>query len=651
MNTTRIKQIELAVFLSFLALLPVALVTEFPNPFITTKLIFAVLSLGLVYILKGIRNIIQGGSGVSFHTTLFDVPVLLLAGAYVASAFTTTPNKMDAFWSPGTAAFIVIGALAYFAVTQLSERAKELTTFALIAGGSILAFVNLLVLTGIFKGMQSLPGFMRSDSFTPIGSVLSLVIFLVAILPLSLHLVIRTKDVLVKAIAGVASVVCVLALLTGFVTLTRGWKDAQLPTLQSSWVVATETLKEKPLFGAGPGNYLSAYSRFVPLSNNRTEQWSVRYATARNFYLTVITETGLFGFAALVILMFAVYKKARTGMKDTNLLSHVPFIVIAVALAFFPATPTLMVLLFVILAIPVNGHVIRLFHNSEHPTLEGKVANIIISAPVILGVIVASFLTLKAGYGEMIYQNAIDAIAKQEGKNAYETLRKAIQISPYSDRYHVSYAQLNLALANAIAQKKELTAEERTTIGQLIQQSIREARVAVVLNRQRASNWETLASIYRAVMPLAKGADQFAVQTYAQTIALDPTNPNTRLALGSIYYGLKRYEEAIDIYKLAVVAKPDLANARYNLAIAYRDNGQYDRSLAELSQALTLVKQGSKDYDIVKKEIENVQSKAPKKDQPKSGDDIKAPETATDSAKLNPPIDIPEDAKPPASDE
>ncbi len=124
------------------------------------------------------------------------------------------------------------------------------------------------------------------------------------------------------------------------------------------------------------------------------------------------------------------------------------------------------------------------------------------------------------------------------------------------------------------------------------------------LPRQRSGNWAALAGIYRAVIPLAKGADQFAVQTYAQAITLDPLNPNTRLSLGGIFYGLKRYEEAIDVFKLTVSVKPDLANSHYNLAIAYRDNSQYDKATGELSAALTLVAKDSADYNAIKKEMD-----------------------------------------------
>jgi cytochrome c-type biogenesis protein CcmH/NrfG len=204
-----------------------------------------------------------------------------------------------------------------------------------------------------------------------------------------------------------------------------------------------------------------------------------------------------------------------------------------------------------------------------------------------------------------------------------------------------------LALANAVAQKKEFIIEDRNIIGQLVQQAIREAKSAVALNPTRSTYWETLAAIYRSVIPLAKDADQFAIQSYIQAIALDPTNPNLRVALGGIFYNAKRYDDAIDIYKLAVVAHPKHSNSLYNLAIAYREAGQYDKAVERLTQLQTIVAKDSEDYKLVAKELENVKSKQPKKETTEQTQNLTTPDTKQNV--LEPKIELPTDATPPAT--
>jgi len=128
----------------------------------------------------------------------------------------------------------------------------------------------------------------------------------------------------------------------------------------------------------------------------------------------------------------------------------------------------------------------------------------------------------------------------------------------------------------------------------------------VTLNKDRSSNWENLGNIYQSVMAFAKGADNYALQSYSQAIFLDPINPNLRIKLGGIYYSQKKYEEAIDIFKLATLAKSDYANAHYNLSLAYKENKDFTKAKDEMNIVLKLIGKNSKDYDLALKELEKI---------------------------------------------
>ncbi len=101
----------------------------------------------------------------------------------------------------------------------------------------------------------------------------------------------------------------------------------------------------------------------------------------------------------------------------------------------------------------------------------------------------------------------------------------------------------------------------------------------LALNPPRSGNWELLADTYRAIIPLAEGSDQFAIQSYNQAIALDPINPNLRIKLGGVFFALGDYDSAIEAFRTAVLAKPDLANSHFNLAVAYREVGEIDKAV------------------------------------------------------------------------
>ncbi len=623
------------------------------NPVVTAKLILLALALAFVVVLKAVRNLTSKTKGLVFATSSLDLPIILLAISYIVSGYLVTPNRLEAFWLPGSASFVVGGAILYFIIRQLTERGRIAIRLGLLGGGSLLAFYSVLSASGILKSIQSFPEYLKSDAFTPAGSVFVSAIIFIAIAPIAIDLILHAEKYVIKVGAGVAAGLFVLAFVISLSGAIKNWNETQLPTMATSWVVATESLKLSPFTGVGSGNYLSAFSRFIPISYNATPQWSIRFSNANNFYLTAITETGLIGLASLVVLLIAFYKVARKSTTDGSIFEYVPAALLLVALLIFPGTPVLVVLLFTLLALTGRTHIVHLFtpaHEAATASTEGKFATNVTAVPFIAVALFSLFLVSREARAEITFQRSLNAVTAQDGKLAYDTLQSAINQSPYNDRFHLTYSQLNLLLANTITQKKELTDDDKNTISQLVQQAVREGRVAVALNSDRSGNWVNLGSIYRAVIPLAKGADQFALQTYSQAVVLDPINPNVRVALGGVYYGLKRYEEAIDVFRLATSAKPDFANAHYNLAIAYRDNGQYDKALAELTGTLSLVQKDSTDYQAIQKEIENVKSKAPQKAAaPVQTDNLTPPTKIDENKNLDEKIALPTDATPEAA--
>jgi tetratricopeptide (TPR) repeat protein len=274
---------------------------------------------------------------------------------------------------------------------------------------------------------------------------------------------------------------------------------------------------------------------------------------------------------------------------------------------------------------------------------------ILISLPFIIAVLAFFFYASRALAAEIKFKKSLDALVANQGTQTYDLMREAINTNPFVDRYHASYSLVNLILANSIAQNENITDQDRDTIAQLIQQAIREAKAVVTLNPQRAGNWELLASTYRAIIPFAEGADQFAVQTYNQSIVLDPINPNLRIALGGLHYALGDYDTAIRVFELATFTKPDHANAHYNLAVAYREKGDIQKSVNEITLVLSLVDRNSDDYELVRTELENLEKRLPA--ETAEGTETLTPPQPAEEPVIQPPLELPEEAEPPAAPE
>ena len=618
-------------------ILPLAVLPVFPNYFETIKLAVLAGTVVLILVLKSIRSISTGS--LSYATGNFDLPVVGLASAVLLSAILKTPNKMEAFFLPGNATIIIASVLLYFLINHLPEHNKKNLLLVLITSAAATALVSLFSFFGVFSKIPQLPEIFKQKLFNTLGSPLYVAIFLGATVPSAIYFLIKEKAVALKMyLAG-----CLTLILVGLGILIYNLVPpaGQMPIfadLSSSWAVAIDTLKESPLLGVGPSNYLTAFNRFRPLSLNASPNWNLRFTTGSNFYFTILTEVGLLGFAFLIVIVFWLVKNRREFMEN---LAFPSLVTLLIALAVFPPGSFLIVLMFALLALnsKARRETLGFFSN--------KLPLFLATMPTIAGsifLIYYSYILLSA---EATFNKSLNALNKNDGKATYDLMVKAISQNPSVDRYHASFAQVNMALARAAAQKKDLTDADRNTISQLIQQAINQGKAAAALNPQRSQNWEILAGIYREIMAFAKGADAFTVQTYSQAISLDPTNPNLRIALGGVYYALGNYDDAIDAFKLATFAKPDLANAHYNLAIAYREKKDIERAIAEMKVVLTLVQKDSADYKLAQTTLEELEKNKPA---PKvsEGQGSLTPPQATEPA-VEPPLTLPQEATPPSS--
>ncbi len=642
-----------------LALFGVFVLFNNTSPFIISKEIVLVSGTSLLILIWVVKMVLKGS--LTFHHGRFDLGILLVALSYLATTFLATPNKMEAYLLPGTTTFVLAGTVLYFLINQFDQKTKHGGLVALFVSGLVLSLASLLSSLNAFSKIPQLPALARDPSFNLMGGAIPSIVILTAILAFSIGLLIKEKETVKKVFYGVSIMAMVFALVVLISTTLPGKVTSpRFISTQNSWEVAVDSLKRSPLLGVGPANYLTAFNLFRPISYNQTDLWQVRFATASNFYFTLITETGFIGLFALTILFIAIYKYLRHDLKFTktseNLsqnLEKLSVVVLVLLFAFLPITPAVFVYLLILLGIYSGSEHksanLNVTGNHTESSISSRAPAIIVGLPFVVGVLAVVFFGAKVLKAESTFAKSLLALSKNDAQATYDLMNRSINQNPKVDRYHAGFAQVNMALANSIAGKKDITDSDRSTITQLVQQAISEGKATVSLNPTRSGNWEMLSQIYRSIMPFAQGADQFTVQTYTQAIALDPINPNLRIALGGVYYSLGNFDAAIEAFKLAVLAKPDLANAHYNLAVAYREKKDYDNAIAEMNNVISLVKRDSQDYQVAKQSLDDLQSKK-KAAAPASSENLTPPPT-TEPSNIKPPISLPDEANPPAAQE
>jgi tetratricopeptide (TPR) repeat protein len=240
-----------------------------------------------------------------------------------------------------------------------------------------------------------------------------------------------------------------------------------------------------------------------------------------------------------------------------------------------------------------------------------EVFHYLVIIPLLIVVIVSGYFLARSYLGEMHIRLALNAAAAGRGNDAYINIAKAISYNPRKDNYHTLLARTNIALANNLEEKKNLSDKDKQTIQSLILQAVNASKTASeTLNPLNVENWETRAFVYGTLRAATKDAFDLEIKSYNTAIRLDPTNPVLRVSAGGAYFAKEDYLSAGNLFAQAVNLKPDYANAHYNLGFALANLKSYDRAVQELQLAQKLISKDSQDFKRLDEEIAKLQKQA-----------------------------------------
>lgn len=618
--------IALTLFLSPLFFLPIT--SDFYD---FNKMMLLFVSTGILLISMSVTFILD--RQVRLNRSPFVIPFLLLGGSWLLSTFLRSPNYMDSFFEPGQTGTIVALILFFFASVNLIRTRKEIETLVtvFISSLSLLALVTILWSSGLLSSAVPV-AFMKSSVWSPTGNPLSALVLLVSLIPFLAVLILKDKAGSLRTLLfSVALFFSVIA--SGLVAYqlfkpASPFKPVFLPQ-SAAWSIALETLKVSPLLGTGPSTYISDFTQYRPLSLNMTSAWAFRFSSSNNYYLQLLATGGIVGLIAYLFLVsrtFGVFSKALRSSSESPLMPIVTAASASALLIFISqliVAPSFVTLFAIVALLSVTVVALKLAGSSQ--VFDSNIDIIAASdsgirTPILPWVSLlislalfapTMFTSFKVFMAEIYYQKALVGAAANQGKVTYDSLIQAITYNPYRDIYRVVYSQTNLLLANSLASKTDISDSDKTTITTLIQQAIREGKNAVTLNPGKVTNVENLASIYRTLINLAQGADSWTVAAYQEAIKLDPSNPNLRIALGGVLYAQKGYSQAAGLFQTAASLKPDMPNAYYNLAAAYREMGDYQNAYLAMQTVLSYLDRNSADYAKAQGELNDLAKKLP----------------------------------------
>jgi len=641
-----ISKITLGVFAVALVILVIGLFPFTDNFVFQSKTYFLFGFTGLIGLLFAVRSMRK--QAISILWSPLSLPILLFGTSMLASSLLTNSYPQESLLTMG-GVFIAGSIIALLGGTILPKTAGSVLLKTIAVAGVLLTASTALQLLGFGPSKLLEPIFglalphtvdfnLTGSSFVALQVLLVAAVGLVATILQNKHISKFSAVVLPILIIGIA--------LHGWTLLPGKPSALLLPSLKASWSVALDTIREPraALIGVGPAAYGNVYLKFKPLWVNTTPSWNLQFSQAANVPLYMLTIGGFIGLGSwlfLLVRMFAVNKQSRKDSRAVILTA----LVCGLLQFFVPTNVVLIGLQFILLTAFLAGEADRytLFNlkapslsitseNGQNVETSKAVAPIYLMALVVaVGFGALLFFVGKAYAAELAIHQGTLAAQNNDGLAVYSNHQKAVTLNPYLDDLRRQYALTNMLIAAALSNKTDATEEEKTQVGELMQQAVREAQSATTLDPTDAQNWGVLAQIYQNMIGISDQASEFAIQSYITTIENDPTNPTLRISLGGLFLNGEKFEQAATLFQQATELKPDMPNGHYNLAVALIKLNQLEAARTSYQQVLALLDPASEDYTTVNTELEKLetalaeQAKQQGEQAPAEGQDPNAP--------------------------
>jgi tetratricopeptide (TPR) repeat protein len=659
-----IENVSLVLIALSLLTLPLFFLTNTTDIFVFPKQLLLTLVTALLLILWGIKMVAE--KKITVRSNPFNLPVFLFGVITLVSSI-LSPNMFDSLLQSVPVLFVLF--LFFIMVNTINNRNYfNIALSALALGGVLSALLSILYYLKIY--VLPIPA-IQNQYFNPFGSPIQQIAYFLPILVLSSIYVIRkyrkaefkeiTSDYS-SMILVVSSIVLIIGILmTLFKTFTLPQKPIVLP-MMTGFQVALASIAQNTgrmilslLFGSGYGTFLSDFTRFKsPVFNLQQNLWNLDFSFSSSYFFELLATTGLLGALSFIFIIIRVVKTRLYPVSPLFVAMIVSFI-----LAFLiPYSFTLVFLLFVLLAfhasylyleddkrvfnISISLIALRdgLFNVSEegHQERASRRTNAVILPVLALLVIIAAtgfvaFYSVRYVMADTKFATSLQQASLNNGQQTYDLQREAIDPTsltsfPYKSDYYRVFSQVNLALANSVINNlpkgSSPSAQTQQTVVGLMQQSINSARIAASISPLTYTNWENLGGIYRSLIGVGQNAEQFAIASLTQAIALDPADPRLYIERGGIYYQLAQLaqqqnntqlegqllDQAQSDFQLATQYKADYANAYYNLGHTLEMKGDYQNALLQYQIVQQLVKDNKQSSEQIKKEIQAVQAKA-----------------------------------------
>jgi len=376
---------------------------------------------------------------------------------------------------------------------------------------------------------------------------------------------------------------------------------------KTSLEIDIQTLKERPIFGSGPGTFGYDFAKYKKTDFNVGNLfWNMRFGGAGSKILTILATIGILGILSfLVLVLYIVFsgikfffiQESKDDYWDITLGVFISFIVLNTGFFLRNSNLTLDFLqFFLIAAFVALTSKERKEYSLEPSSLKSLSVNFIFILCFIFGF---GFLLLigQKYVAEMDYNQGVMFLQSGEVEAGVEKMEEAVGLNPSSDLYWRQLSQIYLLKMGQEVKRTDISQDERTkNVSILVNNSINASKIASDISSKNVDNWSNRGFIYQNLIGIISGTEDWAIRSYDEAINLEPNNPYYFTQKGVVFLTQaivlnKEKEEksqlllqAKEQLEKAIQLKSDYAPARFQLAMVFQEEGEAKEAIERLEE-------------------------------------------------------------------
>lgn len=361
------------------------------------------------------------------------------------------------------------------------------------------------------------------------------------------------------------------------------------------WTGAINLFKKNPLFGSGVETFAYGYYQVKPVEHNLLSEWDYLYNKAHNEYLNYLATTGILGLGTYVLLivwfLFLSAKYLLTSIKQKTHNTPFHFLLVAsltgsyisILVSNFFGFSVVIVNAYFFL-IPIIALTLTQKNKKEveeefiHTVPPPKTAGILLIAIVC---IYFEMFLLNLWFADQDYSMGYNLNRAQEYVAANSYLENAVKLAPQEDLFR-NELSLNLATLGVLLVQQN----QSTQAAALIDRSIKLSDEVVAAHPQNVVFYKTRIQTFFMLSQIDPSHFQKALDSIKRARELAPTDAKIAYNHGLLLGQNGEKERAVATLYEAIKLKPNYRDPRYAIAVYRQEDAQEETNLAKKQEFL-----------------------------------------------------------------